>query len=68
MNLWQAILTNVTKKCEVEMIMESDIEQLFEKECYMVLERIKTILRTIIWVIKIALRKSKELYACLKKP
>ena len=68
MNLWQAILTNVTKKCEVEMIMESDIEQLFEKECYMVLERIKTILRTIIWMIKIALRKSKELYACLKKP
>lgn len=68
MNLWQAILTNVTKKCEGEMIMESDIEQLFEKECYMVLERIKTILRTIIWMIKIALRKSKELYACLKKP
>ena len=48
--------------------MESDIERLFEKECYMVLERIKTILRTIIWMIKIALRKSKELYACLKKP
>ena len=44
MELRQTILANVTKKCEGEMNMELDTEKLFEKECYMVLERIKTIL------------------------
>ncbi len=44
MKLWQTILCNVTKKCEGETNMEVDIEKLFEKECYIVLERIKVIL------------------------
>ena len=44
MKLWQAILASVTKECEGKMITESDIEKLFEKECYIVLERIKAIL------------------------
>ena len=43
MELWQAIITNATKDYEGE-IMKSDIEKLFEKECYTLLERIKTIL------------------------
>ncbi|MBR7142847.1 MAG: hypothetical protein IKD06_04850 [Clostridia bacterium] len=43
MKLCQTILANVTKKCEGK-ITESDIEKLFEKECYAVLERIKVIL------------------------
>lgn len=43
MKLWQTILANVTKGREGE-IVNLDIEKLFEKECYMVLERIKTIL------------------------
>ena len=42
MKLWQTILANATKDCEGE-ITESDIEKLFEKECYTLLERIKTI-------------------------
>lgn len=44
MKLWQTILTNATKEYEREMIMNLDIEKLFEKECYRVLESIKTIL------------------------
>lgn len=44
MKLWQTILASVTKECEGKMITESDIEKLFEKECYIVLERIKAIL------------------------
>ena len=44
MKLWQTILANATKKCEGKMIMEFDMEKLFEKECYIVLEWIKAIL------------------------
>lgn len=44
MKLWQTILANATKECEGKMIMEFDIEKLFEKECYIVLERIKAVL------------------------
>ena len=43
MELCQAILANATKNYE-EDIVELDIEKLFEKECYIVLERIKAIL------------------------
>ncbi len=44
MELRQAILINSTKEYKGEIIMDSNIEQLFEKECYRVLEKIKTIL------------------------
>lgn len=44
MKLWQTILANITKEYEGEVIMTSDVEKLFEKECYKVLERIKEIL------------------------
>ena len=44
MKLWQTILANATKEREGKMIMEVDVEKLFEKECYIVLERIKAIL------------------------
>ena len=44
MKLWQTILASIAKKCEGKMIMEFDMEKLFEKECYIVLERIKAIL------------------------
>ena len=43
MKLWQTILANATKDYEGE-ITESDIEKLFEKECYVILEKIKKIL------------------------
>lgn len=36
MKLWQTILASIAKKCEGKMITESDIEKLFEKECYIV--------------------------------
>lgn len=44
MKLWQTILASATKEREGKMNMELDIEKLFEKECYFVLERIKAVL------------------------
>ena len=44
MKLWQAILDNVSKKYNKEIITGADVELLFEKECYIVLEWIKAIL------------------------
>ena len=44
MKLWQTILANATKGREGKMSMEFEVEKLFEKECYIVLERIKAIL------------------------
>lgn len=43
MKLCQTILANIAKQHEGA-IMDSDIERLFEKECYLMLERIKAIL------------------------
>ena len=43
MKLCQTILANIAKQHE-GVIMDSDIERLFEKECYLMLERIKAIL------------------------
>lgn len=43
MELWQAILANMAKKYETE-ILNHNIENLFEKECYLLLKRIQTIL------------------------
>ena len=43
MKLWQSIIMNIAKKHEGK-IKKLDIEKLFEKECYLMLERIKAIL------------------------
>lgn len=43
MKLWETILINATKGYEGQN-MGLDIEKIFEKECYIVLERIKKIL------------------------
>ena len=43
MELWQAIFANMAKKYEKE-ILEYNIENLFEKECYVLLRRIQTVL------------------------
>ena len=43
MELWEIILHNAIKGYKGE-IKASDIEKLFEKECYVVLEKIKKIL------------------------
>ncbi len=43
MELWRAIFTNVASKCEEETVKALDIETLFEKECYKLLEEIKLI-------------------------
>ena len=43
MELWQTILANIIGENEGE-LMKSDIEKLFEKECYIALEKIKAIL------------------------
>ena len=44
MKLRKAILLNAIKACEDEFFEEPDIESLFEKECYMLLEKIKAAL------------------------
>ena len=44
MELWQAIIANAIGKRTTETVGQADIEKLFEKECYKVLERIKSIL------------------------
>ena len=44
MKLWETILANVVKEFEWEMLAGVDVEKLFEKECYIVLERIEAIL------------------------
>ena len=42
MELWQAILANAAKSCDEKNNLE--VEKLFEKECYTLLKKIKTIL------------------------
>ena len=44
MNLFEIILTNAVEGCDFEMLTKQDIENLFKNECYIVLERIKSIL------------------------
>ena len=44
MKLWQAILTQIINEGRGEVITKADIELLFEKECYKLLEGIKGIL------------------------
>lgn len=43
MELWQAILAHAEKEGEEERVTEADVEKLFEKECYKVIERIREI-------------------------
>lgn len=43
MKMWQPILSRATKKHESN-VTESELEKLFEKECYLILERIKGVL------------------------
>lgn len=44
MKLWETILANIIDDYGAAKILELEIERLFEKECYKILERIKTIL------------------------
>ena len=44
MKLWQTFLSNIVGECVREIISELNIEKLFECECYLLLERIRSIL------------------------
>lgn len=44
MKLWQTILANITNRYEESKIMGFYFEKLFEKECYILLEKIKAVL------------------------
>ena len=44
MRLWQTIISNIANECVEQIIKRLDIEKLFESECYILLERIKSIL------------------------
>ena len=44
LELWKTILSKIIKECDAATIMKLDIEKLFEKECYKILEKIKAIL------------------------
>ena len=44
MKLWQTILSNIVSECVREIFTELEVEKLFENECYILLERIKSIL------------------------
>lgn len=44
MKLWQTIISNIIYECIAKGTKEFDIEKLFDNECYILLERIKSIL------------------------